>query len=360
MIHRIVSALLFLLLCTPVLNAHADKVGLAVDSLGVDDFAGNDLLLLGAAKAGRTLGIEFQVAEPMRNETPHQVVQRLLDTGCGVVMAGGGEYQNAVRDKALQHPGVRFVLIDAPEARAGRMAKSAGTMPANVTRIVFRQQEAAYLAGMMAGAVEDSQWVGVLFSEPGWESLELAEAFYRGAKAVNPRLALMVRYVSERGPRAVMGAAQAPGQARFIAGEMYDAGCSVILAAAGYSDTGVFQAAARHGKLAVGGDSGLGFQATAHVLTSLDKRMDMAVVMAARLLAEGRLENGEYSLGLAERGVGLTPVSRACDRIPPAILERVRVEADLLAGRGRPAPEWTPAMLAGPSTGLTERNMACH
>lgn len=346
-------SLLFLLVCTPAYSAlSAGKVGLAVDSQGVGDFADNDLLVLGASKAGRRLGLEFRIAQPERGEAPFFVVQRLVDADCGVVMASGDEYAAPVRTLARMHPNVRFVLIDSrPDAEA---------MPSNVTTFVFRPEETAYLAGIIAGAAAPAQWVGVLFSEPGKEQPEVAEAFHRGARSVNPGCGMMIRYVSERGPKAVRGADKAPGQARFMAGQMYNAGCSVILSASGYSDTGVFQAAAEHGKLAVGAEAAMESSASAHVLTTLNKRKDMAVLMASRLLSAGELKPGVYSLGLAERGVGLTPVSCAFPGFSTEIAERVRVEAGLLAGKDRPTSDWTPAMAAGPSIGLTDRNMACQ
>ena len=76
----------------------------------------------------------------------------------------------------------------------------------------------------------------------------------------------------------------------------------MIYAAAGGTGVGVLQTAADEGVLSIGVDSNQNHLHPGKVLTSMLKRVDVAVYEAMKAGAD--LETGVFSMGLAEDGVG--------------------------------------------------------
>jgi basic membrane protein A len=79
-------------------------------------------------------------------------------------------------------------------------------------------------------------------------------------------------------------------------------GADVVYAAAGGTGVGVLQTAADEGILSIGVDSNQNYLHPGKVLTSMLKRVDVAVYDA--LKAGTDLETGVFQMGLAEEGVG--------------------------------------------------------
>ena len=80
-------------------------------------------------------------------------------------------------------------------------------------------------------------------------------------------------------------------------------GADVVYSAAGGTGVGVLQTAADEGILSIGVDSNQNYLHSGKVLTSMLKRVDVAVYDA--LKAGEAVETGVFTLGLAEEGVGV-------------------------------------------------------
>ena len=95
-----------------------------------------------------------------------------------------------------------------------------------------------------------------------------------------------------------------PAKGAELAQSQFDRGADVVYAAAGGTGLGVLQAAADSGKLSIGVDSNQNYLHPGSVLTSMLKRVDVAVYNAFKTAMEGTWEPGVKNLGLAEEGVG--------------------------------------------------------
>jgi basic membrane protein A len=95
-----------------------------------------------------------------------------------------------------------------------------------------------------------------------------------------------------------------PAKGAELAQSQFDRGADVVYAAAGGTGLGVLQAAADSGKLAIGVDSNQNYLHPGSILTSMLKRVDVAVYNAFKTAMEGTWEPGMNTLGLAEEGVG--------------------------------------------------------
>ncbi|MET0596839.1 MAG: BMP family ABC transporter substrate-binding protein, partial [Mesorhizobium sp.] len=89
-----------------------------------------------------------------------------------------------------------------------------------------------------------------------------------------------------------------------IAKSQIDQGADVVYAAAGGTGVGVLQAAADAGKLGIGVDSNQNGLQPGKVLTSMVKRVDVAVYNAFKDAQDGKFTPGLNNLGLKEDGVG--------------------------------------------------------
>ena len=89
-----------------------------------------------------------------------------------------------------------------------------------------------------------------------------------------------------------------------LARSQFDRGADVVYAAAGATGLGVLQAAKDRGRLAIGVDSNQNHLYPGTMLTSMVKRVDLAVYEAFKTARDGTWKAGVRNLGLAEAGVG--------------------------------------------------------
>jgi basic membrane protein A len=118
-----------------------------------------------------------------------------------------------------------------------------------------------------------------------------------------------------------------------IAKSQIDQGADVIYAAAGGTGVGVLQAAADAGKLGVGVDSNQNGLLPGKILTSMVKRVDVAVYDAFTTAKNGAFEPGINVLGLKEDGVGVAMDENNKPLVTPEMIEAVdKAKADIIAG----------------------------
>jgi basic membrane protein A len=108
-----------------------------------------------------------------------------------------------------------------------------------------------------------------------------------------------------------------------LAKNQFAQGADVVYHAAGGTGIGVIQAAADEGKLAIGVDSNQNGMQPGHVLTSMLKRVDIAVKDAFMDVKEGDWSAGFSVLGLAEGGVGLAMDDNNKALVTPAMMAAV-------------------------------------
>ena len=102
----------------------------------------------------------------------------------------------------------------------------------------------------------------------------------------------------------------------------------------GSTGLGVFEAARRRGKLAIGVDADQYAEAPGFILTSMVKGVDQAVFDAIQQVKSGTFEGGIFELGLREKGVDYVYDANNRALIPDSV--RARVEAlrqEIIAGR---------------------------
>jgi len=97
---------------------------------------------------------------------------------------------------------------------------------------------------------------------------------------------------------------------------------------------GVLQAAADAGKLGIGVDSNQNGLQPGKVLTSMLKRVDVAVYNAFMDAKNGKFSFGAQRLGLAEDGVGYAMDDNNKSLVSPEMVKAVeQAKADIISGK---------------------------
>jgi basic membrane protein A len=230
-------------------------------------------------------------------------------------------FTDDLRKLAVEFPATHFAGVDF-SAVPGEP-----TSP-NLAGLRFREQEGSFLVGAIAGLVTKSRIVGFV----GGMQIPLIrkfEAGYQaGVKHVCPECQVLSAYAGTE-PKAFSD----PVTGKELALTQYGRGADVIFHAAGKTGGGVFTAARSLQRWAIGVDSDQFREAPCCVLTSMVKRVDLAVLETIRAQGEGRFLPGVREAGLAEGQVGFVLDDNNRERLGAAVLERVRdIERQIAQG----------------------------
>lgn len=280
------------------------KVGLAYDIGGRGDQSFNDSAAAGLDKAAADFGVQINELEAASGETDAEKEERLrllASGGYNPVIAVGFAYATALSKVAPEFPDTRFAIIDNSDVALD-----------NVTSLVFAEEQGSFLVGVIAAQASASGNVGFIggVNTPLIKKFEVG--FAAGVKAVNANATVQIKYLSEFPDFSGFGD---PAKAKVTAEGMFDAGADVVYHAAGGSGAGLFEAAKAAGKLAIGVDSDQYLTADAAVqdviLTSMLKRVDVAVYNMIKSVVDGAPLTGVNSFDLAGDGVGYSTSNSA-------------------------------------------------
>ena len=295
------------------------KAGLVTDVGGVNDRSFNTLAWEGLQRAGKELGCEVKYTESKQNADYATNLTRFAQNGYDLVFAVGFLMQDALKDVATKYPNVKFAIIDG----------DAPNLP-NCVAYKFREEEGSFLAGALAGAMTKSKTVGFV---GGMEMplIKKFEAGYKaGVKATNPAAKVVTGYA---------GKFDDPQKGQEIALSQMGAGADILYHAAGSTGIGVIKAVQNKGVgfYAIGVDKDQDGDAPGRVLTSMVKRVDVAVFDVCKAVTGGTFKAGTTVLGLKEDGVGLSPMQYTKKDIPPATLARIdELKKQIIEGKIKP------------------------
>ena len=294
------------------------RVGLVTESTGIE----NPYIrgaYLGLERAVRELGIRGRVLTPAPKEG-HLPSFSLLARQKYDLVIGFGFFAAAAIDRvATEFPETKFASIDlAHDDLAHR--------PKNVVGIVFREEQAGYLAGHLAALMLTLSPGEEVISSVGGERVPAVERFIAGyqagARGANPRVTTLNSYTDSF---------HDPAKGRSVALSQIAKGSRVVFQVASACGLGALEAAKERGIWGIGVDvdqSHLG----RHILTSAVKSLDVAVFDTTEELVRGTLETGRTSrFSLENRGVGLGTISAAVPRSLQDEIEDVR--AEIVAGK---------------------------
>jgi basic membrane protein A len=300
------------------LTAHADTAradpGVIYDMGGKFDKSFNQAGHAGAERWKKETGKsyrEFEISNPSQRE---QAMQRMARAGASPIVAIGFSQGSSVEKVAKAFPKTQFAIIDAVVGAP------------NVQSITFKEHEGSFLVGVMAAMASKTGKVGFV----GGMDIPLIRRFQcgfeQGARHVNPAIQTVANMTGT-----TPTAWNDPARGAELAKSQFAGGVDVVFAAAGGTGIGVYQAAKDAGRLAIGVDSNQNHVQPGTMLTSMVKRVDVAVYNAFKGITPG-----VTALGLKEGGVDVAMDEHNAKLVTPAMKAKVdAARADIVSGKIR-------------------------
>ncbi|MEO1248692.1 MAG: BMP family ABC transporter substrate-binding protein [Pseudomonadota bacterium] len=257
------------------------------DMGGKFDRSFNEGIYNGVEKFREETGISYEEFEVTNESQREQAIRRMARNGADVVIAVGFAQAPALEAVAPDFPDTKFTIID-----------MVVDMP-NVQSVVFKEHEGSFLVGMLAAMASKTGGVGFV----GGMDIPLIRKFACGYEQGARHVIADIGYF-ENMTGTTPAAWADPVKGGELARSQFDRGADVVYAAAGFTGTGVLQAAEDTGNLAIGVDSNQNYLHPGTVLTSMLKRVDVAAYEAFKGAMDGSWSPGVKVLGLAEEGVG--------------------------------------------------------
>ena len=313
------KALLLAVLSVLSLNAFAEdfRVALVLDKGGKDDKSFNAAAFVGAKKAVTDLGVKLKYVEATDDAAIEGMVRAFARKKYDLIIAIGFSMAESVNHVATAFPQARFALVDAKV-----------DLP-NVRSMIFEEHQGSYLVGAIAGLVSKSGKVGFL----GGMNVPLIRRFQvgfeAGVKKTNPKAAVVTSYVGVT-PEAWNN----PAKAKELALAEYNDGADIIFGAAGASNYGLFDAAEDQKKLAIGVDSNQNWVKPGFVLTSMLKRVDVAVYDVIENAKRGKFQGGVKRFGFPNAGIDYALDKFNEKLLPAEVIKKVNaIKAEIAAGK---------------------------
>jgi basic membrane protein A len=292
------------------------RVGIVYDIGGKDDKSFNSAAYRGVTQAAKDFPIVLRDVEPGDPTSIEPSMRAFAERGYDLIIGVGFAQAPIMDSVARDYPNLKFAIID-----------GVIDLP-NVASLIFREHEGCFLVGMIAARVTKTNKIGFV----GGMDIPLIHKFEtgyeEGAKYSNPQIQVFQNYVG------ITDAAwNNPGKGKELAKAQFERGADIILQAAGNSGLGVFDAAEETGNLAIGVDADQNWIKPGFILTSMVKRVDVAVYNTVKDLVQASFTGGVHVYGLENDGVGYAMDEYNKDLIPKSVIDDVeQARKDIIAG----------------------------
>src|SRR5262249_49516630 len=216
-----------------------------------------------------------------------QALRTMARRNANIVVGIGFAQASGMEKVAREFPAVKFAIIDA-------VVESP-----NVQSIVFKEHEGSFLVGMAAAMASKTGKIGFVGGMDIPLIRKFALGYEEGAKYINPKIEIFQNMTGT-----TPAAWNDPTRGGELARSQFDRRADVVYAAAGATGLGVLQAAKDRGRVAIGVASNQNYLYPGTMLTSMVKRVDLAVYESFKFAREGVWQPGVRVLGVAEGGVG--------------------------------------------------------
>lgn len=306
----------------PPPHGKAFTATLVTDVGGLNDRSFNHASWLGLQEAHRQLKITPVVAQPATGAAYLPALVKAAQHYSTLTVAVGYSMAPALFTAANEFPRARFAIVDArPLDGSGREVSLR-----NVENLLFKEQEAGYLVGVLAGLMERDRvdhathnTIGYLGGTSIPAVNHYLAGYVAGARSVDPGIKIVGTYA---------GSFTDTATGARLAVRQIDQGADILFEAAGPSGQSYLQAAGAHGAYGIGSDSDQSFLGP-FVLTSAIKKVSVAVRTAVRATMAGRFRGGDHRLGAAQGAINF---SRPASIVPRNIVAQVARTRRAIAG----------------------------
>jgi basic membrane protein A len=298
------------------------RIGLVTDVGRVNDRSFNQSAWEGVEQAAAELGLgedDIKYIETQDAKDYADNMQQFIDAGFNVIVTVGAALGDATTEAAKANPDIHFIGVDQPQKEV---------LP-NVTGLVFKEDHAGYLAGVLAASLTETGTIAaVLGTDLVPPVVAFKEGYEAGAKSVNPDINLISTYH----PGELSQAFTDPEWGAATAKQAIDQGADVIFGAGGMTGNGALQEVATHqGLYCIGVDTDQWDTLPAAqpcLVSSATKPITTSLVDLLEMAASGEAPSGDY-VG----GGGLAPFHDFEDDVPQEVKDLLdEVRTGLLDG----------------------------
>ena len=271
------------------------------------DKAFNDSAQAGMKKIESEMGdqVEVEMIEMGSDKTKFEgSMLDAAESDADIIITGLWDMQEITEQVAQEFPEKKFIIFDTDvDYTLGDLS--------NVYSMSYKQNEGAFLAGVLAASVTSSDMefanedavIGFVGAKDTAAVInDSAVGYIEGAQFVNPDIKVLVSYV---------GSYVDSATAKELALTQYSSGADCVFVAAGPASVGVIEAGAESQKYVIGVDSDQalayeGKDEANYIISSAIKGVGDSLFSSIERAQAGELPYGEHeTLGLAEGAVGL-------------------------------------------------------
>ena len=279
-------------------EAGVKNIGIIFATGGLGDKSFNDAGYRGYIQALETYGLQIDVDYVEPDDLPEFLTyqnQMATDGIYDLIICIGFLQATALNESAQDFPEQNWVIIDDDTIDLD-----------NVKYITFSEHEGSFLVGAMAAMTTQADKLGFLGGMDIYLINKFLAGYQQGATYINPTINVTETYMTVPPPNCWFDAPTA----KIIGENLYSQGIDIIFAAAGGAGQGIFQAANETaGAYGIGVDSDQDGDMPGKVLCSMLKLVEAAVFSSIEDIVEGTWTNAPLNLGLAEEGVGISPMT---------------------------------------------------
>jgi basic membrane protein A len=296
------------------------RVGLVTDGGRVDDGSLNQGAYLGIQQAAGTFDIDLNFIETVEPGDFERNIATFANAGFDVIVTVGSAMAEATQAMAETYPAIRFVAVDHAFADP----------PPNLQGIVFREDQAGFLAGVLAGQFSASRTVGVVTGPETPVVQRYRGGFANGVASVCPDCQVI---------EVAIDSATDTARGKTAALSQIAEGADIIFGVGGQTGSGAVLGATQDDAWAIGADvdeywttfDGGATEGAGRLLTSAVKRADVAVSAAIADVVLGRFRGGEALFAAANGGIGLAPFHDAAAAVPAEVQAKLIETLEALA-----------------------------
>ena len=209
------------------------KIGLVTDVGRVNDRTFNQSAWEGVQDAAAELGVEAKYIETKAATDYLDNIRQFAEEDYDVIVTVGYALGEATLEMAAEYPETMFIGVDQFQAET----------VANVAGLVFREDQAGYLAGVLAASLTQTDTIGGVFGTDLIPAVvAFREGYELGAKSVKPDINIISAYH----PGEIAQAFTDPEWGAATAAQAIDGGADVIFAAGGQTGNGALEETATH------------------------------------------------------------------------------------------------------------------
>lgn len=299
------------------------RVGMVFDAAGKDDLSFNTNAWRGSMRAAEEFGVIVKDIEPGEPSMIEPAIRTLAEQKFDLIVGVGFANAPYIEKVAKEFPDIHFVIVD---------TRIEGP---NVASLLFEEHEGAFLVGMAAGLMTKTNKIGFV----GGMNIPIIHRYYMGyesgAKYVNPGIEVFESYAG-----VTMNAWNDPTKGKEMALSHINRGADIIFAAAGATGLGAFAAVDEQNKMIIGCDANQNNLKPGKVLTSMLKRLDVAVYQMIKESFQDSFRAGDHIFRLENDGIGYAVDEYNKNLLPAEVIAKMEEAKKAIIAGTLKAPDY--------------------